>query len=117
MTLPDYLSRIIADATTTARRTHRGNFARLTGALEGLEACRGRTFAQLGSMHRMAARRAGRLRCGEGYWRASAKRDAIGWVLDCTAAALGKREGVLPSVRGRIKAAVVLGAEKIEGEG
>jgi hypothetical protein len=112
MTHADFLTRIIDDGIAAATADYKEG-PKLRGAIKGFEACRGKTAKELVTVWSEAS---GKLRHYMGanqlddYWFWNCYQLEVEWVLNCLSAASGESLlGHLPTTRGYLKAAEVLG--------
>lgn len=116
MDYQEFLTRIVDDAARGAREDYAKSPHKLEGSVAGLEACRGRTPAELREILDVArgATRAS-LRAGDPpqtYWRVRCYEAEVEWVCNCVSALLvnaGRAPIVPPTARAVFKAASLAG--------
>lgn len=113
MNLAAFLDRIIDDGIKAAAADY-AEGPKLDGSIAGFEACRGKTPEQLMDLWSEAGRATIHEHMKPGdidtYWYWNCYQLEVEWVLNCLSAAMGRPLlGYLPTARGAIKAAEVLG--------
>lgn len=123
-----FLERVIADGLAAAKRDYADRAEKLTGAIAGFEACRGKDMLELTRLLRSARDRTrellAELRLDDTvavprhnrpllrYWEARCYEAEIEWVCNVVSAALHTQRLptiVTPTARGMLKAADILG--------
>jgi len=108
---------LLDDGIAAARVDYAKDPVRLAGALEGFDACRGKTPEDLTKLLVKSNRRASRAMDRkddtlDDYWKARCFALEVEWVCNCVSAATRVPiAGHLPTCRGAMKAAEVLGVE------
>lgn len=116
MELGAFVERVIDDGIEAARRDYADDEQKCAGAVDGFEACRGKTPVDLGLLLRDArASREESYRSGpapKDYWFWRCRELEIEWVCNVLSAALlneGREPIIPPTGRGLMKAADILG--------
>ena len=119
-----FLTRIIEDGIAEVREAYAGseprNVAKRAGAIEGFDACRGKTPAEIAALMQETTQAASRL-VGtddiDGYWQVRYKALQVEWVANCVSAVLMNQghpplASHLPTCRAAMKAAEVVGVKE-----
>lgn len=117
MTYEDLLNRIIADGIAEVREAYADpkEHHKRDGAIEGFEACRGKSPSDLVALWTEAERSAGHRNDVTDYWRQRYKALQIEFVLNVLSVGLETPLlGHLPTARGAMKYAAIVG---VRGEG
>lgn len=120
MTYEQFLDRIIDDACAAARKDYVRRTDKMAGAIDGLEACRGKDPAALRALLEAARAEtlASRQAQMDDYWTVRTYEAEVEWVCNCVSAVVwlhadrpppGFGRIVVPTVRAARKAAQVLG--------
>lgn len=111
-----FLTKVIDDGIEAAKKSYASRPDKLRGALAGFESCRGKSPAELRSALDMAekATQAARICRADNYWEVRCFEAEIEWVCNVVSAAMASQHAptiVVPTARGLMKAADVLGVK------
>ena len=122
-TYTQLLDRIISDGIAAARTDYADDPHKLQGAVEGFETCRGKTTAEIVTLHACAERKAHEARqCrAEDYWRYRCAALEVEWVLNVLSVGttqLGQAPLLphLPTARAALKYAEIVGVREAPQE-
>ena len=117
--LDELLDRVIAEGIAAARIDYEEDPPRLRGSVEGLEACRGKTPAELVALLARARERvsllSGEESNADAFFEARCFQDEVEWALSVLSAALvmeGRTPVVPPTAKAARKAADLLGGAR-----
>lgn len=114
MDVSTFLTRIIDDGIAAARADYANKPEKRDGAVYGFELCRGKAPSEILALYTHAQHEVmlARERRGDDFWRYRCCEAEIEWVLNCLSAALQvSLLAWLPTARGFMKAAEVLGVD------
>lgn len=118
MDYQQFLTRVIDDGIEAAHRDYASDEHKRRGAVEGFEACRGKSPRELGELLATAASNTSRAREDrvDDYWRFRCHELEVGWVCNVVSACLhnqGLPTIVTPTARGMMKAAGIAGVAQV----
>jgi len=109
-----FLSRVVDDGIEAARRDYEGKADKLKGSVEGFEACRGKSPAELAGLLQSSRKKSAeaQMERAENYWEIRCFELEVEWTCNVVSSALqnqGLPAIVTPTARGYMKAASILG--------
>lgn len=109
-----FLARVVDEGIEAAKRDYDGKQGKLKGAVEGFEACRGKSPPELGALLVLSRRKSEEAMSSkaDNYWEIRCFELEVEWTCNVVSCALqnqGQPTIVAPTVRGHMKAASILG--------
>jgi hypothetical protein len=114
MNYTTFLDRVIDEGIEAAKRDYREKPDKLKGAVEGFEACRGKSTPELGALLVLSRKKSEEARDSRAtnYWEVRCFEAEVEWVCNVISSAMqnqGLPTIITPTVRGYAKAASILG--------